>query len=126
MHLRGIKSPPGSALEDASGITVEFLDGRLSYIRVSYPTTNRWQSKDEFVAHIAEQLKVSGSWKPFYDWENKIIRDSEDLRDMALECSGFRLSAGIGIEGLGGNDQTPHLELEDIAAAQTVKSREER
>ncbi|HYY56735.1 MAG TPA: TolC family protein [Pyrinomonadaceae bacterium] len=126
MHLRGIKSPPGSALEDASGLTVEFLDGRLSYIRVSYPVTNRWQSKDEFVAHIAEHLNISGSWKPFYDWENKMIRDSEDLRDMALECNGFRLSAGIGIEGLGGSDQTPHLELEDIAAAQTVKSREER
>jgi outer membrane protein TolC len=126
LHLRGIQSPPGSALEGANNLTIEFVDGRLSYIRISYPVTNRWQSKDEFVAHIAERMNINGSWKPFYDWEDKTIRDSEDLRDMALECNGFRLSAGIGIEGLGGGDQTPHLELEDMAAAQTVKSREER
>jgi outer membrane protein TolC len=124
LHLRGIQAPAGSAFEGANNITVEFIDGRLSYIRVSYPPTNQWDNKDEFVADIASRLKVKGRWKPFYDWEDKTIRDSEDLRDMALECEGFRLSAGIGIEGLGG-DQTPHLELEDIAAARTIKARQD-
>ncbi len=125
LHLRGIQAPAGSAFEGANNITVEFMDGRLVYIRVSYPSTNQWDNKDEFVASIAERLKVKGRWKPFYDWEDKTIRDSEDLRDMALECEGFRLSAGIGIEGLGGGggDQTPHLELEDIAAARAIKAR---
>jgi len=70
-------------------------------------------------------MNVKGRWKPFYDWEDKTIRDSEDLRDMALECEGFRLSAGIGIEGLGGGDQTPHLELEDITAARTIRARQD-
>ncbi|HEY6188133.1 MAG TPA: TolC family protein [Pyrinomonadaceae bacterium] len=125
LHLRGIQAPPGSALEGASNITVELLDGRLAYIRVSYPATNKWQSKDEFVANLAERLNIDGPWRPFYDWENKTIRDSEDLRDMALECNGFRLSAGIGIEGLTSGEQTPHLELEDMAAAQTIKARED-
>jgi outer membrane protein TolC len=125
LQLRGIDVPAGSAFDDANNITVEFMDGRLSYIRVSYPATNKWQSMDEFVARLAERLNISGSWTRFYDWENKNIRDSEDLRDSALECNGFRLSAGIGIEGLGGGDQTPHFELEDNAAAQTIKQRQE-
>jgi outer membrane protein TolC len=124
VHLRGIQAPAGSAFEGANNITIEFLDGRLAYIRVSYPPTNQWDNKDEFVANIASRLSVKGRWKPFYDWEDKTIRDSEDLRDMALECAGFRLSAGIGIEGLGG-DQTPHLELEDIAAARAIKARQD-
>jgi outer membrane protein TolC len=125
MHLRGIQSPAGSALEGANNITVELLDGHLAYIRVSYPMTSKWQSKDEFIAEIAERLSVNGPWRPFYDWENKTMRDSEDLRDSALECKGFRLSAGIGIEGLTSDEQTPHLELEDMAAVQTIKSRED-
>lgn len=124
LHLRGLQAPAGSVFEGANNITIEFLDGRLSYIRVSYPPTNQWDNKDEFVANIANRLNINGKWKPFYDWEDKTIRDSEDLRDMALECQGFRLSAGIGIEGLGG-DQTPHMELEDIAAARTIKERQE-
>lgn len=125
MHLRGVKSPAGSVFEDANNITIEFTDGRLSYIRVDYPVTNQWENKDAFVASIANRLNINGQWKYFYDWEDKTIRGAEDLRDMALECNGFRLSAGIGIEGYGGNDQTPHMELEDTAAAKAVKEREE-
>lgn len=126
MHLRGIQAPAGSALEGANNLTIELLDDRLVYIRVSYATTDKWQSMDEFVASVAERLGVRGQWKRFYDWENKTIRDAEDLRDSALECHGFRLSAGIGIEGLTSNEQTPHLELEDMSAIQTIRAREEQ
>jgi outer membrane protein TolC len=127
MHLRGIQSPPGSALEGANNLTIQLLDDRLVYLRVSYPDTDRWQSMDEFAAVIAERLNVKdqGQWKRFYDWEDKTIRDSEDLRDAALECNGFRLSAGIGIEGLTSGDQSPHVELEDIAATRTIRARED-
>lgn len=124
LHLRGINSPAGSAFDDANNITIEFTDAKLSFIRVSYPVTNKWENKDAFVISVAERLNIKGPWKPFYDWENKSIRDAEDLRDLGLECNGFRLSAGIGIEGLGG-DQTPHFELEDATAARTVKARED-
>jgi hypothetical protein len=63
--------------------------------------------------------------KACYDWRNKDVRDPEDLRDLAIECDGFRLSVGIGIEGAGVN-QTPHYELNDLFAAQVVKGREEQ
>ena len=74
---------------------------------------------------MAPKFNLNGEWRPFYDWENKDVRDAEDLRDLGIECSGFRLSVGIGVEGLGG-DQRPHYELDDLIASQTVRAREEK
>jgi outer membrane protein TolC len=118
------RRPLQSYLSDVDNIELEFTDGRLSFIRVNYPVTNRWESTDEFLSSLAPKLNLTGTWKLFYDWENKEIRDTKELRDLALECEGFRISAGIGVEGLG-RDQTPHFELEDMAAAATIKTRED-
>jgi outer membrane protein len=115
----------GSFFEGVESIAFKFTDGRLSYIRVAYPVTNKWASKDEFLSVMAAKFSVHEEWKPFYDWQNKEIRDAEDLRDMAIECEGFRLAAGLGIEGVAG-DQTPHYDLDDVKAAQVVKQREEQ
>jgi hypothetical protein len=106
----------------AVSLALEFLDGKLTYIAVGYPLTNTWESNDAYVASIARKLDIAGAWKPFYDVENKDVRNLENLRDLTLECSGFRLSAGIGIEG-NGRSQTPHFELEDLNALRTVESR---
>ncbi len=114
----------GFYFEGVDNVVLEFTDGRLSLIRVAYPLTNKWESKDQFLAQIAPKFKINGSWKSFYDWENKTVRDAANLRDLGLECDDFRLSVGIGIEGIG-SDQTPHFELEDMRAAQAVQTREE-
>lgn len=119
------KLADGAFFEGVESIALEFTDSRLSFIRVAYPVTSKWTSRDEFLSVMALKFSTRGNWKPFYDWQNKDVRDAEDLRDLALECSGFRLSAGIGIEGVGG-DQTPHYELDDLLAAQVVKTREEQ
>ncbi len=113
-----------SFFEGVESIALKFTDGRLSYIRVAYPVTDKWVSKDEFLSVMAAKFSVPADWKPFYDWRNKEIRDAEDLRDMAIECEGFRLAVGLGIEGVGG-DQTPHYDLDDVKAAEVVKQREE-
>lgn len=126
-ELRGAaigKLAAGSFFEGVESIALEFTDGRLSFVRVAYPLTSKWTSKDEFLSVMAPRLQIRGEWQPFYDWQNKDVRDAEDLRDLAIECGSFRLSVGIGIEGVGG-DQTPHYELDDLAAAQIVKAREE-
>jgi outer membrane protein TolC len=115
----------GSFFEGVESIALEFTDSRLSFIRVAYPVTSKWSSKDQFLSVMAPKFPLRGDWKPFYDWRNKDVRDTEDLRDLAIECGGFRLSVGIGIEGVGG-DQTPHYELDDMLAAQLVKGREEQ
>jgi outer membrane protein TolC len=112
-----------SFFEGVETVALEFMDGRLSFIRVNYPATSKWGSSDEFVSMIAEKLNLQGEWKHFYDWETKTIRDIRDLRDQALECVGFRIIAGIGVEGIG-SDQRPHFEFEDMKAAQNLEKRE--
>lgn len=115
----------GSFFEGVESIAFKFTDGRLSYLRVAYPVTQKWAGKSEFISVMAARFSVRGDWKPFYDWRNKEVRDAEDLSDMAIECEGFRLAAGIGNEAVGG-EQTPHYDLDDLAAAQVVKQREEQ
>lgn len=114
-NIRELTAQPGagSFLAGAERVALEFTEGRLSFMLVSYPVTNRWESTDEFVSVISERLNIKGDWKYFYDWEHKDIRDTKELRDLALECDGFRISAGIGVEGIG-RDQTPHLTLEQV------------
>jgi hypothetical protein len=116
---------PGSFFEGVESIAFKFTDGRLSYLRVAYPVTNKWTSKSEFLAAMAPKFSVRAAWKPFYDWRNKDVRDPEDLGDLAVECDGFRLALGIGIEEVGGN-QIPHYDLDDLAAAEVVRQREEQ
>lgn len=117
-------SGSGSFFEGVERINLEFTDSRLSLIHVAYPITGKWPSKDAFLSVMAPKFSIQGDWKPFYDWRNKEVRDAEDLRDLAIDCEGFRLSVGIGIEGVGEN-QTPHYELDDMVAAQIVRTREE-
>jgi outer membrane protein TolC len=104
--------PPDSYLAGVESVALEFTGNRLSYIRVNYPVTNQWESADEFLSALVLRLNLKGTWKRFYDWENKDVRDTKELRDLALECRGFRISAGIGVEGVG-RDQTPHFEMEE-------------
>lgn len=121
----GTLAGSSSFFEGVESIALKFTDGRLSYLRVAYPVTDKWASKDEFLSAMAAKFSIREDWKPFYDWRNKEIRDAEDLRDMAIECEGFRLAVGLGIEEVGG-DQTPHYDLDDVKAAQVVKQREEQ
>jgi outer membrane protein TolC len=102
-----------SYLAGVESVALEFTNNSLSYIRVNYPVTNRWESPDEFLSELSARLNIKGTWKRFYDWEQKDVRDTKELRDLALECDGFRISAGIGVEGIG-RDQTPHFELEQM------------
>jgi outer membrane protein TolC len=112
-ELLGQNQRSAPYMEGVESVALEFTGGRLTYVRVNYPVTNQWESPDEFIAALAAKLNLKGVWKHFYDWENKDVRDTKELRDLALECDGFRLSAGIGVEGIGG-DQTPHFEMEEI------------
>src|SRR5205085_1301165 len=102
---------------DVDTLSLEFTDGLLTRIRVNYLPTNKWESKDQFISTMATKLDLPGAWRAVYDWQDKDVRDLQDLRDFALECDGVRLSVGIGLEGIGA-DQTPHITLQDLTAAQ--------
>lgn len=105
-------------------VDLEFADGALSFVRLNHRPTDRWESKDQFVSVTAAKLRTPGPWKPFYDWREKGVRDEQDLRDLAVECEGFRLRLGIGTEGAG-TKQTPHVTLEDVDAARAARERED-
>ena len=106
-----------------SNLSLEFTDARLSYIRVGYPITDKWNSVDAFLAAVATSLNLSGTWDNFYDRDDKTFRDIEDFRDKSLECRDFIISVGIGVEGFG--VQTPHVKLEDMTARRKVAARED-
>jgi hypothetical protein len=110
--------------DGAQTVLLQFTQDRLYFIHVGYPVTNSWNSKDEFLAFISQKLNINGDWKPFYNWQDKNVRDLSDLRSLALECTGFRLSVGIGIEALGG-DQFPRFELEDLNTSGLLRQRAE-
>ncbi len=108
---------------DVDVLSLEFTDGLLTRIRVNYRPTNKWESKDQFLSLMAAKLNLPGPWTAAYDWQDKDIRVLEDLRDFALECDGFRLSVGIGLEGVG-VDQVPHITLGDTLATRAIRQRE--
>jgi hypothetical protein len=117
-------SSPDAQVSEVETIDLEFTDGRVSFVRLNYPRTGRWQSNDQFLSVTAARLGLAGKWKPFYDWQDKGVRDLQVLKDLALECDDIRLSVGIGLEGIGA-DQSPHVTLEDLKAARTVQERED-
>lgn len=118
------RASANAQVSEAETIDLEFTDGRVSFIRLNYPSTDRWQSTDQFLSVTAARLGLSGDWKPFYEWQDKSVRDLHALKDMALECNDLRLSIGIGLEGIG-VDQSPHIALEDLKAARVVQERED-
>ena len=91
-------------------------------MRVSYYAA-AWDSLGRFLTRVAGRLALPNEWKAFYDWRLKTLRDAEDLSDMALECDGFRVRVGLGIEGVEG-EQRPHVKVEDTAVLQRIRARE--
>jgi outer membrane protein TolC len=118
------RSSANAQFSDVETIDLEFTDGRASFIRLNYPRTGRWESIDQFLSVMAVRLGLSGEWKPFYEWQDKGVRDLHVLKDVAVECDEMRLSMGIGLEGIG-VDQSPHIALEDLKAARVVQMRED-
>jgi outer membrane protein TolC len=114
--------PPADPRFKPSKAALRFFDDHLYYFRVSYYGST-WSSLGDFLTRTAAQMAVDGSWKAFYDWELKTLRDAEDLSDMALECRGFRIRVGLGIEGVAG-EQKPHVKIEDTAVLQRLRLRE--
>ena len=65
-----------------SNISFNFLDGKLSYIGVSYNDTVKWDSLDEYVSKLNESFHLPGVWQ------------SNDY-DKSLTCDGFEIRASL-------------------------------
>ena len=74
---------------ELSGVRVvffTFIDGRTSYIAISYNDSVKWGSLEEFAARTAEALKIPPRW------ESYSVGDNPQLR---LICGEIQLSAGF-------------------------------
>ena len=91
-----------------SGLSFEFLDGRLYSLWVQYAGPE-WRSVDEFISRLSEPLNLPGpnSWEP---------ADPSDQK--TLKCVGFEIRVYIGGASLSS------LVLRNPAADQVVKERQ--
>jgi hypothetical protein len=89
-----------------SSMEVEFLDGNLESINVSYDSSVRWSNEKEFLSTVAERLGLSNAWSG---------ERSGSIHTIAGE--GFRLDAeyNLGI--------TPTLHLYDPTAQGVIRTR---
>ncbi len=97
---------------------VRIRGGRLAGVRVVFPATPVWETKDAFLATAAVRFGLPGPWRAFYDWSRKTLEDPEDLRDLAAECDGFRIRLGLGFFSEGVTRVvSPHIKLDETAPA---------
>ena len=102
---------------DVMHVTMKFLHGRLFSVRVLFSSATAWATKDAFLTAASERFALHGPWRPFYDWSDRTMEDEEDIRELASECSGYRVRLGLGYFSEGVRRvSTPHIKVEDTSA----------
>ena len=96
------------ALKGVRKLQMRFIEGRLSYLQVTYDDSIRWDSVDQFVETVSNSLKLPQAWKSPEDAD----RGSEEKE---LRCEGFVLSATATADSRDINSG-PELVLQDLAA----------
>lgn len=104
------------ALKDVRRIQFRFIDGRLSYLRVSYDDSIKWNSVDEFVETVAKALNLPADWSlpPDADGSNQ---------GRELRCEGFVITADVGADSTD-TRIAAQLSLQDLGAAKIVEKRQ--
>jgi hypothetical protein len=87
-------------------LQMRFIEGRLSYLQVTYDDSIKWDSIDQFVQTVATNLKLPEDWKT--------PADSATGQEKELRCEGFVLSANIA--DINEINSGPELILQDLAA----------
>lgn len=105
--LLGQPAPRPQELKDVRRIGLGFLDGRLTYFRVTYTVPLK---PAEFRSTLTESLRLPGRWRR---------AGGEGLWDepYSIACGGFTLMAGYDLHG-------PYVELIDEAALRTLLQRD--
>jgi hypothetical protein len=100
-------------LQEVENVYLEFLDGRLTCIAISY-AQSRWENKDgvpdagQYSSYVSKLLKLPNAWEG--DWNRRILR-----------CEGFELIAYIDL--LIFHPSLPTLVLKESAAEQIIQTR---
>jgi hypothetical protein len=103
------------ALKGVRKLEMRFIDGRLSYLQVTYDDSIKWDSIEQFVETVATTLKLPREWKTPAESDGGTL-------EKELRCEGFVLSANIGA----GSDinSGPELILQDLAAWNAMSKRQ--
>ena len=103
-----------SALKGVRTLTMRFIDGRLSYLEVTYDDSIKWDSIEQFVETVATNLKLPHDWKT--------PAESDGGQDKELRCEGFVLSANNGVRTE--INSGPELILQDLAAWEAMSKKQ--
>jgi hypothetical protein len=103
------------ALKGTRRIQMRFIDGRLSYLNVSYNDEVKWESIDQFVETISNTLKLPQQWQ--------VPAESDTMQQQELRCAGFVITGNTS------GDPTdihagPELVLQDLAAWNGLSKRQ--
>jgi len=94
--------------EGVTRIALTFLDGRLTYVRVTYDRATVWRNTGEYLASLSNSFRLPSSW---YKAGHGMTADDAHM----IGCDGFKVVAGI--------YQEPYAELHDTAALQAMLRR---
>lgn len=94
--------------DGVQGIRLGFLDGQLTYVRVTYDGGTTWRGIGEYLATLSGSLGLPASW---YKAEDRTTLSQAHM----VGCDGFKVVAGF--------NAGPYVELHDTTAIQTMLRR---
>ncbi len=104
------------ALKGVRRMQMRFIEGRLSYLQVSYDDAIKWESIDQLVETVSTTLKLPPDWK--------LPEDADGNSQMKeLRCEGFVLSASTSGDP-SDIHAGPELVLQDLAAWNAMSKRQ--
>ena len=104
------------AFKGVRKMQMRFIDGRLSYLQVSYDDAVEWDSIDQFVETLTTTLKLPQQWATPIDSDG-------GSHEKELRCAGFVLSANT----MGDSTDIhagPELILQDLEAWNALSKRQ--
>ncbi|HYX29909.1 MAG TPA: hypothetical protein VE863_15315 [Pyrinomonadaceae bacterium] len=102
------------AFKGVRRMQMRFIDGRLSYLEVTYDDAIKWESLDQFIDTVSTTLKLPKDWQR-----------GEDAGDQEkeLRCDGFVLTASTSGDAADVH-AGPELILQDTAAWNAMSKRQ--
>jgi len=94
--------------EGVKNVRLAFLDGRLTYIRMTYDNGTSWKGIGEYLAAVSSSLGLPASW---YKAEGSTDVSNTHM----IGCDGFKVVAGF--------EAGSYVELHDTAAVQSMLRR---
>ena len=106
-------------------VTLKFGRDKLISIRIVFSPETSWATKDAFLTAATTRFALHGPWQAFYDWSNRRMEEDEDIRELASECSGYRVRLGLGYFSEGVRRvATPHIKIEAVPQHPVTQSGE--